>query len=109
MTNCNRCRAEFTPVRLAQVYCCARCRDVAKKHRKRSGDKGLKRGHGVSDAPRPLSDGSTVGWPSRDEQRGPTPGALQGDDVTLEYYEDGYPKLPACLDRRTAKLIAKAA
>ena len=112
MTNCNRCRAEFTPVRLAQVYCCARCRDAAKKHRKRSGDKAFaptlvaRSGDtGVSDAPRPLSDGSTVGWPSP----GPTPGALQGDDVTLEYYEDGYPKLPACLDRRTVKLIAKAA
>ena len=25
---------------------------------------------------------------------------LQGDDYQLEYYEDGYPKLPACLDRR---------
>ena len=34
-----------------------------------------------------------------DEQRGPTPGALQGDDAALDYYEDGYPKLPACLDR----------
>ena len=29
-----------------------------------------------------------------------TPGALQGEDYQLEYYEDGYPKLPACLDRR---------
>jgi hypothetical protein len=25
---------------------------------------------------------------------------LQGDDYPLEYYEDGYPKLPSCLDRR---------
>ena len=25
---------------------------------------------------------------------------LQGDDYPLEYYEDGYPKLPAPLDRR---------
>ena len=25
---------------------------------------------------------------------------LQGDDYPLEYYEDGFPKLPACLDRR---------
>jgi hypothetical protein len=33
--------------------------------------------------------------------------ALQGDDYPLEYYEDGYPKLPACLDRRALK--AKAA
>ena len=45
-------------------------------------------------------------WPARDEHprdehpNGPTPGALQGDDYQLEYYADGYPKLPACLDRR---------
>lgn len=25
---------------------------------------------------------------------------LSGDDYPLEFYEDGYPKLPACLDRR---------
>ena len=30
---------------------------------------------------------------------GSTPGAIQGD-YPLEYYEDGLPKLPACLDRR---------
>jgi hypothetical protein len=39
-------------------------------------------------------------WPERIYQTGPTPGALQGDDVELEYYGDGYPELPACLDRR---------
>ena len=44
-----------------------------------------------------------------DPLNGPTPGALQGDDVKLEYYEDGFPKLPACLDRRKVKLTAKAA
>jgi hypothetical protein len=32
---------------------------------------------------------------------GSTPGALQGDDYALEYYDDGYPKLSACLDRRS--------
>ena len=46
--------------------------------------------------------------PNRDEERGPPPGALQGDDVPLDYYEDGYPKLPACLDRRRI-ILAKAA
>lgn len=25
---------------------------------------------------------------------------LNGDDYPLDYYDDGYPKLPACLDRR---------
>ncbi len=28
--------------------------------------------------------------------------------ATLEYYEDGYPKLPACLDRRPIKLAEAA-
>jgi hypothetical protein len=37
----------------------------------------------------------------------PTPGALQGDDVQLEYYEDGYPKLQEFLDRR--RKLAEAA
>jgi hypothetical protein len=40
---------------------------------------------------------------------GPTPRALQGDDYPLEYYEDGYPKLPACLDRRALPAMAEAA
>jgi len=40
---------------------------------------------------------------------GPTPGALQGDDYPLEYYHDGYPKLPACLDRRPKPLLEEAA
>jgi hypothetical protein len=39
-------------------------------------------------------------WPEM-STHGPTPGALQGDDYQLEYYQDGYPKLPACLDRRS--------
>jgi hypothetical protein len=33
-----------------------------------------------------------------DEHRQPE--ALERDCYPLEYYEDGYPKLPACLDRR---------
>jgi hypothetical protein len=40
---------------------------------------------------------------------GPTLGALQGDDYPLEYYVDGYPKLPACLDRRPGPALAEAA
>jgi hypothetical protein len=39
-----------------------------------------------------------------DTPSGPTPGALQGDDYPLEYDADGYPILPACLDRRKPKL-----
>ena len=37
-------------------------------------------------------------WPSHHIRA--VPGVLEGDDYQLDYYEDGYPKLPACLDRR---------
>jgi hypothetical protein len=40
---------------------------------------------------------------------GSTPGALQGDDYPLEYDENGYPELPACLDPRRPKALARAA
>ena len=33
---------------------------------------------------------------------------LQGDDYPLDYYPDGYPKLPACLDRRPITLAEAA-
>ena len=36
-------------------------------------------------------------WPPK--LTGATPDAREGDDSSLEYYEDGFPKLPACLDR----------
>jgi hypothetical protein len=46
--------------------------------------------------------------PAPNYLEGPT--ALQGDDVEREYYEDGSPKLPACLDRRRQpEPLAKAA
>jgi hypothetical protein len=60
--------------------------------------------------------GSTMVWP--EESRNPlhgsnpdgsTPGALQGDDYPLTYDENGYPELPACLDRRKPKLERDAA
>jgi hypothetical protein len=41
-----------------------------------------------------------------DVPEGPTPRALQGDDYGHEYYEYGYPKIPACLDRRSRRKIA---
>jgi hypothetical protein len=40
---------------------------------------------------------------------GPTPGAIQGDDYPIEMDVDGYPKLPACLDRRPKPPISEAA
>ena len=112
------CGERFLPKREAQAHCSSRCRDAVKKRRKRSGDKtsfpipvARSGDRGLSNAPSPLSDGSTMVWPSRDDhQIGPTPGALQGDDYQLEYYLDGYPKLPACLDRRLkSEPLAEAA
>jgi hypothetical protein len=109
------CEERFAPKRAAQAHCSVRCRDAANKRRKRSGDKtatpiSIARSGdmGLSDAPSALSDGSKVVWPSRDEHHGTTPGALHGDDAQLEYYEDGYPKVPACLDRRRVKLAEAA-
>ena len=108
---CRRCSTWFDPKRLAQVYCSRRCRvaDAVSRHRsdytKPDPTTGAeKRLQGVSQAPRALSDASTMVWANRDERRGLTPRALQGDDVTLAYYEDGYPKLPVCLDRRQDRL-----
>lgn len=64
----------------------------------------------LSDAPAALGDGSTVLWPrTYDLPSGPTPGALQGDDYPLTYDENGFPELPACLDRRPVKLLSEAA
>jgi hypothetical protein len=34
---------------------------------------------------------------------------LNGDDFPLEYYDDGYPKLPVYLDRRKPKQDSVAA
>ena len=37
------------------------------------------------------------------------PASLLGDDIQLECYADGHPKLPACLDRRQVLDFAQAA
>ena len=88
------CGVEFTPKREGQRHCSATCRVAA--HR-RSVTK--KRYTPVSEPPTGSRPPSTPYF----NPHGPTPGALQGDDVQVEYYEDGYPKQPACLDRRQKK------
>ena len=105
---CKRCSAEFEPIRKAQRYCSRKCRvaDAVNRHRSEITRRRLQ---APSDAPAGFGDGPTMVWPERDFHAGPTPGALQGDDVELEYYEDGYPKLPACLDRRPKPRLAEAA
>jgi hypothetical protein len=42
----------------------------------------------------PPEDEKSYGWGKKGDP------VASGDGYQLEYYEDGYPKLPACLDRR---------
>jgi hypothetical protein len=110
------CGGRFAPKRDAQTYCSKRCANAATQRRKRSGDitpaptKLARSGDTAANSESEgLADGSTMVWPVRNETPpGPTPGALQGDDYPLEYDENGFPELPACLDRRR-KPLAKAA
>ena len=64
----------------------------------------------------PSPEGALISCPGSEEQatqlamdRGvpgsssPCPCDYAGDDYPLEFYEDGYPKLPSCLDRRASK------
>jgi hypothetical protein len=102
----------FMPKREKQRHCSRRCRvgDAVKRHR--SDYTGAtpsrlpeKRLQAPQSQPGGLGDGPTMVWPERPDTEGlnfdgSTCGALQGDDYHLEYYEDGYPKLPECLDRR---------
>jgi hypothetical protein len=134
---CDHCRAEYRPKRQGQEYCSPRCRRDASYGRERfkAGTKGKRRRrieasdklaatplagsfrNGAFSSREPIackptigvSDGPTMVWPETDLHHGPTPGALQGDDYPLEYYEDGYPKLPACLDRRAKIILRRAA
>ena len=105
---CNRCGQQVRRKRAAQLYCSTQCRDAHKKHRKRAGPKPHRGDMALTDAPAALSDGSTVVWPTTYDLGEPTPGALQGDDYPLTYDENGYPELPACLDRRPFKLAEAA-
>jgi hypothetical protein len=102
---CKRCGNAFQPKRLAQHYCSKRCRQNSFHQRKRSVERGLpattipeKGRTDLERAPTTLTVRSDA-----PVTNGPTPGALQGDDYPLEYYEDGFPKLPACLDRRAVR------
>jgi len=97
----------FRPKRLAQIYCSKRCRvaDAVSRYRSDYKNQTLvivpeKR----LQAPERAATASDTPLGPHFNPHGPTPGALQGDDYQLEYYADGYPKLPACLDRRPAQL-----
>jgi hypothetical protein len=125
---CKRCGRQVRRKRLAQVYCDRKCSDAAKKDRKRkrpipanrsgdkmrpllgSGDKPINNTKEINALEQAFFGGMGLyQWPERGRHlAGPTPGAPQGDDYPLQYYEDGYPKLPECLDRRKPKLSEAA-
>src|SRR5262245_55974643 len=111
LVTCDRCGYTVRRLRQAQRYCSTRCRMADAYHRRRrSVDKSpdvSPQGRSVDEAPSLTETGlASYVWPTpsrgleEPKLLGATPGALQGDDYPLEYYEDGYPKLPACLDRR---------
>jgi hypothetical protein len=106
---CERCKVEYRPVREAQSYCSPRCRNLAKVQRfRRSGYTGAshtqigeKRLHAVlaaptASAPAPASrlrNGLINGIFADEAELAAYQRGLASDDYTLEYYEDGYPKL----------------
>ena len=99
------CGQTFRPKRLAQRYCSKSCRKSDFKRRGRL-EKSVPEASPatvVAEKRPPALARATptrAAPPRRDFQLGPTPGALQGDDYGLECCADGFPKLPACLDRR---------
>ena len=113
MVECKRCGETVKRKREAQVYCSRLCSDAAKKQRKRqrrtqrSGDAEV-RGSPATGLPtgceRP--SGEQTEYEAQKHWEG---GPLQGDEYPLEYYPDGYPKLPSCLDRRKAMVERWAA
>jgi hypothetical protein len=108
---CAGCGRAVTRSREAQRYCSKTCRDRAADRRRRHPQEALaamvqdpsasqrfcyspRASHAACEAKRtPPGHGSNPD--------GSTRGALQGDDYPLDYFADGYPKLPDCLRRVT--------
>ena len=96
------CGMVFIPKREKQRHCPTKCGTRARvtQHRSRYSGPDEKPLQGPQPQSEGFAEGPTMVWPERDFRQGPTPGALQGDDYPLTYDENGYPELPACLDRR---------
>jgi hypothetical protein len=106
---CQSCRAEFTPKRDWQSFCSRRCsnRDAQRRARgTKCADRhpAVSRFHKCADtAP---SKPSAAPGPNVVKSYGwgePGDPPLLGDGYELQYYPDGYPVIPACLDRRASK------
>jgi len=100
IVECEKCGRVVPRLRKAQRYCSVRCRVAA--HR----DQRSVTSNAAVTAP--LAPVFVAPVAVLEPINGRTPGALQGDDYLLEYYADGFPILPACLDRRRARLDAAA-
>jgi hypothetical protein len=101
------CDTEFIKKRGRQLYCSTKCRVGDAVGRYRSSREAItttlqvsqarrsdyKACTGFLEAPEPPSEAISYGW----GKAGDPP--LQGDEYPLEYYEDGYPKLPDILKR----------
>jgi hypothetical protein len=93
------CGTEFPKKREKQRYCSTRCRvgDAVGRHREAITEPSPSTGEAITGAPAPSyglqkpSEEVSYGW-------GP-PGEVLKDDYPLEYYEDGFPKIPDILKR----------
>jgi hypothetical protein len=120
---CQSCGDQFTPARAWQRFCSPACQERAKKRRLRAENAGTNPDpvhkpaecrdtapSALPAAPRPaVADSQTpqsYGWDPSESDPPLTPSpldgrlVLSGHDYELEYYDDGFPKIPACLDRR---------
>jgi hypothetical protein len=107
---CKVCTDEFNPARPWQQYCSRKCqiRDGMKRYRNRKAPakchnitvKVSRYPNAITPAPAPLLE--ALGPSSYGFGRPGDP-PLYGDDYSLGYYPDGFPKLPPCLDWRKPK------
>jgi hypothetical protein len=129
IADCDYCGRPFQQKRTAQRYCCKQHRVNAAVDRFRGKNPSMLKDLEAITSPLPhIPPGEAITRPTKaptglqpyvwpDDRNNPqhglmldgsTPGALQGDDYPLTYDENGYPELPACLDRRKPRLEVAA-
>jgi hypothetical protein len=116
LVTCEHCGETVERKRTAQRYCskpCSVSAAVARHRAKSDGESpkevltegdpvgGIDRSAYSAQRPAPAVPVTPSAHGSNPD--GSTPGALQGDDYQLDYYPDGFPKLPRCLDRRPSR------
>src|SRR5262245_39597830 len=95
--NCEHCGIEIRAATRRKRYCSGACRQAS--YRNAATDLPSYRNTPAQPHRQPASDGLKINPRIGSNPGGSTPGAIQGD-YPLEYYPDGQPKLPKCLDRR---------